>query len=146
MTPDLSILRAPGPTRTALTSPFWDAAREGRLALQHCEACGRSVFYPRAICPHCWSDQLGWRDASGRGVLKSFSVVHRPGHPAWAAVAPYTIGLVKLEEGPTMLSHILGPLDQLAVGMPLAVAMTRVGEEVLPFFAPSDPMDHEDQS
>jgi len=138
MTPDFSTLKVPGPTRTALTAPFWDAARSGRLTLQHCDACGKTVFYPRAICPHCWSDRLRWRDASGRARLKSFSVVHRPGHPAWGAVAPYAIGLVELEEGPTMLSHILVPLDRLAVGMPLKVTMTRVGSDVLPFFGPAD--------
>ena len=138
MTADFGTLKAPGPTRTALTAPFWDAARDGRLVLQHCDACSRSVFYPRALCPHCWSDRLVWRAASGRGRLKSFSVVHRPGHPAWEAVAPYAIGLVELEEGPTMLSHILVAPDRLAVGLPLEVAMTRVGEEVLPFFAPAD--------
>jgi len=60
--------------------------------------------------------------------------VHRPGHPAWAAVAPYAVGLVELAEGPTMLSHIMVPLDQLVVGMPLVVRMTQVGTETLPFF------------
>jgi uncharacterized OB-fold protein len=136
MTQDLSSLVAPGPTRTQLTAPFWEAARKGRLILQECDACGKSVFYPRAICPHCWSDKLHWRDASGRGRLKSYSVVHRPGHPAWGAVVPYAIGLVELEEGPTMLSQILAPIETIAVGMPLMVQMTQVGKETLPFFAP----------
>ena len=143
MTPDFRALKAPAPTRTALTAPFWEAARKGRLVLQHSDACGKGVFYPRAICPHCWSDRLQWRDAGGRGRLRSFSVVHRPGHPAWAPVAPYAIGLVELDEGPTMLSHILVSLDRLAVGMPLTVTMTQVGEEMLPFFAPADLRDKE---
>ncbi len=137
---DFSQLSAPGPTRTKLTAPFWDAAGDGRLVLQHCDACGCAIFYPRSICPHCWSNRLRWQDAIGRGRLKSFSIVHRPGHPAWDVVAPYAIGLVELAEGPTMLSHILAPLDQLAVGMPLAIKMTRVGKETLPFFVPDEPI------
>ena len=144
MTSDFSSLSVPGPTRTALTAPFWAAAQEGRLTIQHCDDCRRAVFYPRALCPHCWSNRLRWRDATGRGHLKSFSVVHRPGHPAWSAMAPYTIGLVALEEGPTMLSHILVPFGRLAVGMPLRVAMTRVGQEVLPFFGAADRIEKED--
>ena len=82
---DLDLLKIPGPTITALTAPFWAAAQEGRLSIQHCEDCDNAVFYPRALCPHCWSERLVWKDASGRGRLKSFSVVHKPGHPGWAS-------------------------------------------------------------
>lgn len=134
MTPDFKQLSVPGPIRTALTAPFWEAARKGRLLIQQCSACEQAVFYPRAICPHCWSDRLHWREATGRSRLKSFSIVHRPGHPAWAAVVPYAVGLVELAEGPTMLSHIMVPLDQLVVRMPLMVRMMQVGTETLPFF------------
>ena len=131
---DLSTLAVPGPTRTELTTPFWDAAAKGQLILQNCQTCERSVFYPRAICPHCWSDRLVWRAASGTGRLKSFSVVHRAGHPAWNEAVPYVIGLVELAEGPTMLSQISVAQDALRVGMSLTVQFTKVGREVLPFF------------
>ena len=69
---NLSELKVPGPTRIALTEPFWQAVEQGRLLLQVCGACGEAVFYPRAICPHCWSDRLSWQEASGRATLKSF--------------------------------------------------------------------------
>jgi uncharacterized protein len=128
----LSDINVPGPTAIALTEPFWAAAAEGRFILQHCGACQKHVFYPREICPHCWSADLQWVPASGRGRLKSFTVVHRPGHPGWMAVAPYTLGLVALAEGPTMLSHILGEAPQ--VGLPLAFAPTNIGGRVLPCF------------
>lgn len=129
---DLSDLKVPGPTITQLTAPFWDAAEAGRLHLQHCEACQRAVFYPRRICPHCWSDRLVWREASGRGHLKSFSIVHRPGHPGWAPAAPYVVGLVELAEGPTMLSLVLD--EAPSVGMALRLRPTRVGDRRLPAF------------
>ncbi len=98
----LADLNTPGPTIIALTEPFWKAAGDGKLLIQRCEDCGKAVFYPRAICPHCWSRKLRWEPASGRGTLKSFSVVHKPGHPGWIPAAPYVVGLVQLEEGPTM--------------------------------------------
>ncbi|MGO8797994.1 MAG: Zn-ribbon domain-containing OB-fold protein [Roseiarcus sp.] len=134
-TKDLSGLDVPGPTITALSAPFWKAAQEGRLVLQRCESCGRPVFYPRGHCPHCWGRELTWREASGRGRLKSHSTVHRPGHPGWLPIAPFTVGLIELEEGPTMLSFILedgeGPPP---VGAPMGLSPTQIGKRILPCF------------
>jgi uncharacterized OB-fold protein len=138
MTVDLDLLKTPGPTVTALTAPFWEAAAQGRLIVQGCEECGKAVFYPRQICPHCWSDRLVWRDACGRGRLKSFSVVSKPGHPGWLPAAPYVVGLVELGEGPTMLSHIVTPEGHICeVGEALELAPTRIGGRLLPAFRPS---------
>jgi hypothetical protein len=135
---DLDLLKTPGPTITPLTAPFWEAAFEGRLIIQSCEECGKAVFYPRPICPHCWSDRLVWREASGRGRIKSFSIVSKPGHPGWLPAAPYVVGLVELEEGPTMLSFILAPADHACmVGEPLELAPTRIGGRLLPAFKSS---------
>lgn len=131
---NLAELKVPGPTRTALSGPFWAAAAGGRLALQHCADCATWVFYPRQFCPHCWSPRLEWRDASGRGRLETWSVILRPGHPGWEPAAPYAIGIVRLTEGPTMLSHILTAQPRLH--LPLAVRFTQVGAEMLPCFEP----------
>lgn len=129
----LAELRTPGPVTTALTRPFWDAAATGRLLVQCCEACGKAVLYPRGICPHCWSPKLAWQEASGRGRLKSFSVVHKPGHPAWLPAAPYVVGLVELAEGPTMTSLILSGGEPV-VGAPVLMRATDVGGRVIPAF------------
>lgn len=132
---DLSDLRVPGPTTIPLTAPFWDAASDGRLLIQRCAACGRAVFYPREICPHCWSGQLEWEEASGLGRLKSFSTIWKPGHPGWLPVAPYVVGLVELDEGPTMLSHILAVAQQgPKVGDRMRLAPSNIGGRVLPAF------------
>jgi acyl dehydratase/uncharacterized OB-fold protein len=137
MSVDLDLLKTPGPTITALTAPFWQAASEGRLVIQCCQACGKAVFYVRPICPHCWGNRLAWREASGGGRLKSFSVVHKPGHPGWLPAAPYVVGLVELDEGPTMLSFIVAGEDACAVGQSLVLAPTRIGGRLLPAFKPS---------
>lgn len=131
---DLSELKVPGPTTIALTEPFWEAAAEGKLLIQRCKDCGNAIFYPRAICPHCWSESIDWEEASGKARLKSFSEVFKPGHPGWAPVAPYFIGLVLLDEGPTMLSHILANGQDIKVGDPLVFAPTNIGGRVLPCF------------
>lgn len=134
---DLATLNVPGPTVTPLTAPFWQAAAEGRLLIQRCGACCKAVFYPREICPHCWADALSWEDAGGSGRLKSFSIIHKPGHPGWGVATPYTVGLVELTEGPTMLSHILTEDPQ--VGMALTLAPTDIGGRVLPCFRQTQP-------
>lgn len=132
---DLDLLKTPGPTVTALTAPFWKAAEEGRLSIQRCEACEQAIFYPRGMCPHCWSKKLVWQDASGKGRLKTFSLVHMPGHPAWKPITPYAVGLVTLAEGPTMLSFIHLPARRpLEIGEDLVLAPTRIGGRVLPAF------------
>ena len=133
---DLNTLKTPGPTTTALTQPFWDAAAEGRLTIQRCEDCAKAVFYPRPICPHCWSKQLIWEDASGRGRLKSYSEVYKPGHPGWLPAAPYVVGLVELAEGSTMLSFILPGAREPKVGDALQFTPTAIGGRVLPAFKP----------
>jgi uncharacterized OB-fold protein len=127
-------LNVPGPTTIALTEPFWAAATEGRLLVQRCQHCGQANLYPRALCPKCWNDQLDWEEASGHGTLKSFSVVHKPGHPGWLPVAPYTVGLVVLDEGLILLSLILPDERRPEVGLPLMLAPTNIGGRVLPAF------------
>jgi uncharacterized OB-fold protein len=135
MTP-LDGLAAPGPNITLLTRPFWEAAAEGRLMIQHCPACGQHVFYPRAICPYCWSDQLDWVAASGEATLETWSTVMRPSHPAWESVAPYTVGIVRLAEGPTMLTHLLATPASLALHQALHVQFVRLAYVTLPCFGP----------
>ncbi len=127
-------LEVPGPTTTALTEPFWEAAADGRLIIQKCRSCGHAVFYPRSHCPACWSADLSWIEASGNGRVKSFSHVHKPGHPGWIKAAPYTIILVQLAEGPTMLSHLVGEAGDLSVGDPLRLRPTNIGGRILPCF------------
>lgn len=98
------------PTPNPETAPFWQAASEGRLALRHCSDCGRYHYYPRALCAHCLSDAVQWRDAAGRGRIHAFSVMRR-------ASVPYAVAYVELEEGPLMLTNIVRcDLDALRIG------------------------------
>jgi uncharacterized protein len=137
MTDVFNTLKVPGPIATAISSPFWAAVRRGELALQRCTDCERWIFYPRAHCPHCWGARLSWQTASGRGVVKSFSVIHRPGHVAWTAATPYVIALIELAEGPTMLSQLLlRDIGEAQVGLRVTMQPVEVGEFALPFFAP----------
>lgn len=130
-------LQVPEPIPTRVSQPFWDAAAGHMLKMQRCEDCRMWVFYPRSHCPHCWSPRLEWAQTSGRGELETFSTVHRPGHPAWQAVAPYPLGVIRLHEGPTMLATLVDvEPDDLYLGMLVQARFVRVGEFTLPMFAP----------
>src|SRR5205085_9431453 len=67
---------------------FFEAAREGKFVIQKCGACGDYQFYPRKICIHCGSPDVEWAQASGRGVVHTFTVIHR-GMPGWREEGPY---------------------------------------------------------
>jgi uncharacterized OB-fold protein len=92
---------------------FVAAAKEGRFVLRWCDDCGQTHWYPRAVCPHCWSSRTQWRPASGRGTVYSYSTMHR-------ADPPYTLAYVMLAEGPTMLTNLVGP-GPYRIGMPVQV-------------------------
>ena len=62
--PHAAPMPKPAPIVNPWARPFWDGAREGRLLIQRCRACGKHVFYPRVACPHCFAEALDW-GASG---------------------------------------------------------------------------------
>jgi uncharacterized protein len=102
----VSELPAPEPVVSPEARPFWDATAEGRLVLQRCAACDQVVWYPRGICPGCGSSELEWIDASGRGVVYSFTINHRGTGP-YERAGPYVLAYVELDEGPRVLTNIV---------------------------------------
>ncbi|MFK4998388.1 Zn-ribbon domain-containing OB-fold protein [Bacillus sp. N9] len=82
------------------------------------------------------SNHLEWKEASGKAKLKTWGIVHRPGHPAWSEIAPYVLGVVELEEGPTMMTHLLLDLEEdFKIGLPLEVSYTKCNQRWLPFLS-----------
>ena len=101
------------------TEPFWAAADEGRLVLPRCDACDTVIWYPRRFCPVCHTSAVSWFDASGRGTVYSFTIV-RKGQGKWADVAPYVIAYVELDEGPRVLTNIVGTDPaEVRIGLPV---------------------------
>jgi uncharacterized OB-fold protein len=117
----------PGPD----DEPWFAATARGVLMLRHCDACGEVHFPPRPICPHCFSDRTGFREATGGGTIYSFSILRR-------VAVPYCIAYVTLDEGPTMLSNIVDcPLDRIAIGQRVRVVFAdSVNGLKVPMFAP----------
>jgi uncharacterized protein len=117
----------PLPQPTKVTKPFWDAAKRHELMLQRCDECHKFIYYPRARCPHCFSDRLQWRSCSGKGKLYSFTVVRRPSTRLFAE--PYVLAIVELEEGPRMTSNVVAAPETLKVDMPVTVFFDDVTPE-----------------
>mgnify|MGYP005850560829 CR=1 FL=1 len=119
------------PVPTPETQAFWDGCREHRLLIQRCTTCGHVQFYPRGFCTQCGRRNPGWVQASGRGTVATYTVVRTPVSPAYAGDVPYVIGLIRLEEGPVMMSQLTG-CDPAAVisGMAVQVAFRVRSERI----------------
>ncbi|MBV9825731.1 MAG: Zn-ribbon domain-containing OB-fold protein [Alphaproteobacteria bacterium] len=114
------------------TQKFWDAAAEGKLLIKKCTDCGEPHFYPRDICPFCFSDKTEWVEASGKGVVYTYSVMRR-------APVPYAIGYVTLAEGPTIMSNIVDcDLNSIKCGQSVKLVFKPSdGGPPVPMFTPA---------
>ena len=101
----MTATRAPLPQPTPESKPFFDALKEHRLLIQRCGDCEHAYYYPRPFCPSCLSSAVEWEEASGKGTLYSFVINHRA---APGFTAPYIIAVVQLEEGPRMMTNLIG--------------------------------------
>ena len=81
------------PRPTPETAPFWQALAAGRFELPWCLDCGEAHFYPRMVCPHCFSTRLKWRAASGRGQIHTFVINHKP-PKGWTGKVPNVLAVV----------------------------------------------------
>lgn len=125
----------PLPKIDALNRPFWEAAQQHRLVVQCCPACGDMRFPPSPVCPKCLSAEQTWKDASGRGTLQSWVEFHRAYWPGFTPELPYKVCLVQLEEGPLLVSNLVGPDAGAKLGAAVQVVFEPATEAVtLPKF------------
>ena len=131
-------LPSPSPKPTLETQPFWDATEQDQLLLPRCTACDFVIWYPRELCPECGSTDVEWIEASGRGSVYSFSITRRmPGR--WGQAAPFVLAYVELEEGPRIMTNIVGcDPESVSIGQAVEVEFheTEDGPKI-PRFIPS---------
>lgn len=114
------------------TAAYWAAAARGELLLKSCRSCGEAHFYPRSICPHCFSADTEWVAAAGTGEIYSFSVMRR-------ADPPYVIAYVTLAEGVGMLTNIVDcDPDAVRIGAAVRVAFAERDGRTAPVFELAD--------
>jgi uncharacterized OB-fold protein len=94
-----------------------------------CPHCETKIFPPRDICPHCSQEAKTAYTFSGKGEVFSYTTIYDP--PAgYEAYVPYTVALVKLEEGP-MITAQLTDVDnsKVSIGMPVEMVTRRLRED-----------------
>ncbi|MEZ5649993.1 MAG: Zn-ribbon domain-containing OB-fold protein [Burkholderiaceae bacterium] len=87
---------------------YWKGAASGRLLFQKCASCGSVQFPPRHHCAACWEADLSWVESTGKGTIESFTVVRRAPLAAFRDQVPYVVAAVLVDEGPRMLTNIVG--------------------------------------
>ena len=127
---------------------YWEKCKEGELWLRRCVQSGRAYFYPRDISPFTeyFSRDTDWIQASGRGTLHTFAIVHRAPTPAFRDKVPYITAVVELEEGPMIPTWLVGiefgegeirPAS-VQCGMAVEVVFEKITEDIsLPMFRPA---------
>jgi hypothetical protein len=122
-------------------APFWEGCRCGELRIPRCAATGRLFFPPRPTSPFAPRVPAGWATLSGRGTIWSFVVPHPPLLPAYAALAPYNVVVVALEEDPSvrlvgnLVARPGGPINEvdpasIEIGAPVRVVFERLTDEI----------------
>lgn len=129
----------PLPVITPQSQPFWDAARQHRLELPRCNHCGVFHTYFETWCSACGKDGVHWEGLSGRGKIWANCRFHKMYFPGF--VEPYNVAMVELEEGPRLMTNIVGTehgtLEEMPIGMPVEAVFQAVTDEVtLVMFAP----------
>lgn len=122
------------------TLPFWEGTRERELRYQKCDDCGTVVWHPRRHCTGCTGGTLNWHVASGKGTLYTFSVVRQSYHPFFRGQLPYAVAWIDLDEGPRLLSNVVGvadPTKDLQCGQRVEVEWEAHEELNIPLFRPT---------
>ncbi|MBW2059965.1 MAG: Zn-ribbon domain-containing OB-fold protein [Deltaproteobacteria bacterium] len=128
----------PLPRPDADTKAFWEGCQRHELRFQKCRSCGHVRWPASILCPTCYSEETEWITASGRGKVYTFVVYHTAYHKAFASDLPYVTASIELEEGPRLLSNIVGcDPQEVRCDMDVEVTWEDINEEFsLPKFKP----------
>jgi uncharacterized OB-fold protein len=128
----------PVPKPTPDTQNYWDGTAAGELRIQRCDDCGHAYFYPRPYCPECSSTNVTWITSCGRARLHTY-LINYYAAPGFESDVPYAIAVVELEEGPRMMTNIVGvenTPENLVLDMPLEVTFEARDDYTVPVFRP----------
>ena len=101
---------------------------EQRYALvgETCDSCGVKLFPPRDVCLECEAPAYELYTFTGLGEVFSYTTIYDP--PAgFEHNAPYTVALVKLEEGPVVTAQLTDvDKNDVHIGMPVEMVTRKL--------------------
>jgi uncharacterized OB-fold protein len=132
------VFARPLPRLQGYTAEFYAWTKQRELRFQRCTGCGRWRHVPRSVCAGCGSTAWEWARSAGKGCVYTFSITHRPMHPAFLAT-PYATVVVELDEGPRVMTWLRDvPPEDVRIGLRVEVVFEDVSDDVtLPMFRPS---------
>ena len=83
----------PVPKIQPWTREFWKATKKGKLLIQHCQDCNSNIFFPKKVCPECWSENLDWIESNGKAQIYTFTTMLDMVEPKFMADLPYVIAI-----------------------------------------------------
>ena len=120
----------PIPVPDARSAEFFRAARDGRLLLKRCKRCARMLAPQKEICDACLGEDLEWSPSAGKGSIYSFVVMHQLLNPAFKDEVPYNVIVVEMDEGPRLISNLVGtPNDEIRAGARVEAVFEDVSED-----------------
>lgn len=122
------------------TQAFWRATKDKAFTYQQCTACDNLVFYPRAHCDACGSSELDVKTSAGKGRVYTYSIVRQSYHPFFRQQVPYAVAWIDLDEGPRLISNVIGvddPATEIHCDMPVTIEWEEHDELCIPLFKPA---------
>lgn len=128
--------KRPVPVIEHHTKPFWEGTKKGQLLIQKCNNCGQLIFFPRVMCHSCLSEDLGWLETKGKGVVYSFTIIRQGINPDFASMVPYAYAIIELDEGVRFIGNIVTDnLDEIKIGSKVEVIFEELTEDIsIPLF------------
>jgi len=94
-----------------------------------CPHCEEKIFPPRDVCPKCAQQAKTPYVFSGKGEVFSYTTVYDPPE-GYEANAPYTVALIKLEEGPLITAQLTDVDNgKVEIGTPVEMVTRKLRED-----------------
>lgn len=94
-----------------------------------CDHCGAKLFPPRDVCPECAEEAKTLYQFSGKGEVYSFTTVY-DAPEGYEEQAPYTVALIKLEEGPLVTAQLTDVDNgEVSIGTPVEMVTRKLRQD-----------------
>ena len=124
----------PLPFITESSRPFWDAARKGRIVLPKCRSCGALRTYFEPWCNRCGHEGADWAPITPTGHIWANCRFHKEYFQGFTLEIPYNVAIVELDDGPRLITNIVGlnrgDLNEMPIGAPVQAVFEPVSDSV----------------